>query len=299
MTKQVKVAIISGAAAVIAAAIPVMHFWPRRSVVAGRIIDAKTKSGIDGAILTVTGMPGTYASSHSGNFYLPISDSGGRDQIRLRVEKDGYQIWDDSLVIPSADNVVQLAAINSPTTFSSTFNFKQPALALSASSGPVSRFDYGFSSLESDSSVRGTDIRVRTVRLEIKVRTHSTYTSFDAWVLLGPGPFGLPVGSIHGQDPYNVKVTAIEAPTQVRFVMGSGGATYPPDTEVTLFATYNLDSGQQGGNILELKECCSAPLDLPSGLFAQVFLWDGNPGVTVEIENIVVRVEGTESALPH
>jgi hypothetical protein len=177
----------------------------------------------------------------------------------------------------------------SPTEFKSEFRFSNSRFNLSGSP----QFNYGFSSLESDKKVTGQGIRIQNVRVDMTVHTHRGYPCCDVWVLFGPGPFGFQNGGVvGGQNPFFISPSTAVAPAQVHFVVGNNGVAYTPESEAALYATYRFDSGQPGGNIDRVVAAFGPQLDLPNGLYAQIFLWNGNPNVDLDLENITLTVEG-------
>jgi CHAT domain-containing protein len=181
-----------------------------------------------------------------------------------------------------------------PAAFKSTFEFGGLPINLSASRD-FTHFSYGFSSVESDRNLRGTGVRIKEVQVELKIRVHSQRACCDVWVLLGPSPFPFKAGGVSVADnPFLINPSPSIAPTQAHFVIGNGGKTISPETEVQFYATYDFDSKQWGGDFDSRKDCFTAPLDLPTGLHAQVFLWNGNPDVNVDIMSLSLTVEGTK-----
>jgi hypothetical protein len=147
--------------------------------------------------------------------------------------------------------------------------------------------------LEFDKTVTGQGIRIENVRVDLTVHTHKGYPCCDVWVLLGPGPFGFQNGGIvGGQSPFSINPTSAVAPAQVRFVVGNNGVAYTPESEAALYATYSFDAGQPGGNVDRIVAAFAPLLNLPNGLYAQIFLWNGNPYVDLDLESITLSVEG-------
>ncbi len=177
------------------------------------------------------------------------------------------------------------------TAFKSLFQFRQTQFNLSASP----QFNYGFSSVEFDQTITGQGVRLQSLRVDLTVRTHKGYPCCDVWVLLGPGPFGYQTGAIvNGSNPFLITPPTAVAPAQVHFVVGNSGVSYSPESEAALYVTYNFDSGASSGNVDSLKAAFGSSLNLPSGLYAQIFLWNGNPNVDLDIKNIRLSVEGSK-----
>ncbi len=178
-----------------------------------------------------------------------------------------------------------------PVPFRAEFRFTDSKFNLSAS--PT--FNYGFSTVKSDKIVSGEGIRIKNIRVDLTVHTKKGYPCCDVWVLLGPGPFGFQSGAIlNGQNPFSINPISTATPSYVHFVLGNGGVAYGPDSEASLYATYDFESGQFGGNVDRPITASSRPLNLSNGLYAQTFLWNGNPNVDLDVENIVLQVDGTK-----
>jgi hypothetical protein len=194
----------------------------------------------------------------------------------------GLGVWAWVQMRPPADGQVS-------TKFKSNFVFTHTEFNLSA----TPQFNYGFSSVESDKNVSGQIVRLQSLRVDLTVRTHRGFPCCDVWVLLGPGPFGFQSGGIvGGSHPFFINPPTAVAPAQVHFVVGNNGVPYTPESEATLYATYNFDTGAQGGNVDSLKAAFGNTLNLPAGLYAQIFLWNGNPNVDVDVESITLSVQG-------
>ena len=87
-----------------------------------------------------------------------------------------------------------------------------------------SRFEYGYSSVESDPTVAGQDVQISKVQVEMEVKPNTPFGCCDVWVLLGPTS----VRGIHppGQviDHYFwVSANSSQAPVQAQFVIGREG----------------------------------------------------------------------------
>lgn len=178
--------------------------------------------------------------------------------------------------------------------FKSSFEFSGLPVNLSLSED-LSRFDYGYTSVESDPTISGEDIRINKVRVDLKVRTHTEYGCCDVWVLLGPET----VQGIHpaGQTSaryFFIDANSSQAPVQAQFVIGGkplkkGGIT-------TYSATYDFESGRPGGDVSVTKgKAYFAPLlDLQHGLYAQILLWSGGTAVNLDVLSVSLTVEGTK-----
>jgi hypothetical protein len=176
--------------------------------------------------------------------------------------------------------------------FTSIFNFNQSPINLSLTP-QLTQMNYGFSSLEVDKTVRGEGVRIKTIRVELTVHVNANLACCDVWVLFGPRPFGFQGGPVvNGQWPGYIDPNPDVAPVQARFVIGNRGAKIQKDSDVHYYATYNFDTGRPSGDVDNFKGGYAPPLTLSDGLYAQVFLWNGNPGVNVNVDKISVTVEG-------
>ena len=170
------------------------------------------------------------------------------------------------------------------------FRFGKLPINLSIKTG--GGYNYGFSSLEVDKGVQGEQVRLKRVQINLTVRPHTPYACCDVWLLLGPRPFGFTPGAvINGSNPFFINPASDVAPAQIHFVIGNGGNPLPIGQVVSFEASYDIESGAKNGNIDSLKEGFAPPLNLPEGLYAQAFMWNGNPGVDVDIESLSLVVD--------
>ena len=178
--------------------------------------------------------------------------------------------------------------------FTSTFHFSGLPITLSRSHDST-HYSYGFSSVESDQQVRGNGVRIRTVQIDLKIREHSGYAGCDAWVLLGPGPSLFQPGTVSepAMYPTDVVPSPSVAPVQAQFVIGNGKQI--ANSVISFRATYNFEKKEWGGDIDNTHKEFFAPLlSLPTGLYAQIFLWNGNPDVNADVVSVSLIVEGTK-----
>jgi TonB family protein len=192
---------------------------------------------------------------------------------------------------PSRTPVTQGSSPVSEIPFSYTYRFSNAPIPLTANPD----FSYGFTPVQSDSKLTGT-VRIKQVRIAASVVTRTSLMCCDVWVFLGPQPFGLPAGIVKGPNPASVDVPASVAPTQLRVVIGNGGAPFPiGDTQIR--ADYDFESGGSSAypHLDSLKMAVAPKMKLMDGLYAQVFAWNGNQYVNVEIRNITVSVTGEKS----
>lgn len=194
---------------------------------------------------------------------------------------------------PSSLKKSETPSIAPPTAAKSItriFRFAKLPINLSIKQG--GGYNYGFSSLEIDKGVQGEQVRLKRVQINLSARPHTPYACCDVWLLLGPRPFGFTPGAvIRGPNPFFINPASDIAPAQVHFVIGNGGNPLPIGQVVNFEASYDIESGAKNGNIDSLKEGFAPPLNLPDGLYAQVFMWNGNPGVDVDVESLSLIVD--------
>jgi hypothetical protein len=180
-----------------------------------------------------------------------------------------------------------------PVAFKATFRFRSLPMNVSSMQG----YHYGFSSLELDRALTGDRVRIRSVRVELKILAHSSVADCDTWVLLGPSPFAFNAGGVSGgPSPYDIVPSLAVAPTQVRLVLGTpGNSVIPKESEASFRGTYDFESGKPGGDYRFFKESYGGTMKLRNGLYAQVFVWTGNPNVNVDVEGITLFIEGETS----
>jgi hypothetical protein len=183
-------------------------------------------------------------------------------------------------------------ADSSSIPFKSIFRFR--ALPVNLSVTPDgSRFNYGYSSVESDPAIAGQDIQISNVQVDLQVKPHTEYGCCDVWVLLGPETIkGIhEPGQATGQY-FFVNANTSQAPVQAQFVIG--GKQLSKENVATYTASYDFDSGRPKGDIKASKgKAFFAPLlDLPNGLFAQVLMWSGDPSDNLEVIALSVTVQG-------
>ena len=118
------------------------------------------------------------------------------------------------------------------------------------------------------------------------------------WVYVGQAPFGFPQfgGSVgNGRyPPYDEPSSAAKAPILAKLVIGSGGTTFPQGKQ-TFWASYDFQKQQASGypQVDNVKQTVSQSIAIDDALFAQVFVWNGNPSVNVDVISIKLEIEGT------
>lgn len=173
-------------------------------------------------------------------------------------------------------------------TTSSELDLLKNSIKLTASAD-FAKFDYGFSAIGHDSEVKGSRLKIAKVTLRVSIRSYSQLICCDAWVLLAPSSdmFSAPGQIAAGPNPVLIQP---HAPIQVQFVLGTGGAPVDPGVH-TLEGTYDFETNLPSGQIDRMKTIIGRYIDLPDGLYAQIFFWNGNPNVNVEVESAKVHVD--------
>jgi hypothetical protein len=79
-------------------------------IVAGRVIDSKTKLGIGQARISVAGSAGsdTYITEDNGNFRFTVKPDSESGRLRVQVVKEGYEVFDSTLAPPVEDWMILL-----------------------------------------------------------------------------------------------------------------------------------------------------------------------------------------------
>jgi hypothetical protein len=118
MSNVVKAALIAAIGGIIGVAIPIIAtlLSPKPPInstqtIAGRIVDKATNLGVRGATITMTGEPGSYTSEDTGSFFITLPLSKNMSHVQLHIEKEKYAALDETLNMPSTDNIVELRAV--------------------------------------------------------------------------------------------------------------------------------------------------------------------------------------------
>jgi hypothetical protein len=180
-----------------------------------------------------------------------------------------------------------------PAVQSVTRIFRFGKLPINLSLQPDQAYNYGFSSLEIDKGLQGQRVRLKRVQINLSFTPRTNLACCDVWILLGPRPFGFTPGAvIKGPNPFfSIHPTPNIAPAQVHFVLGNGGNPLQRGQVVNWVASYDIESGAKSGNIDNLIAAFAPPLILPDGLYAQVFLLNGNGSVNVDVETLSLIVD--------
>jgi hypothetical protein len=275
---------------------------PVRSEVVLSIVNENTGKPLSSASIKVSASGEPVAeglSDANGMVHILLPSRLSSSELTFLVQHQGYQ--DGELVtFPKSDTTerVQLLPNASPQPLESTFKFNGLPIRVSLNK-ELTQFNYGYSSLESDRTIIGQNVRITKVQVDLTVLVHSGDAVGNVDVLLGPGPAIFPPGPVSLSRYDNVNRSTRRAPVQAHFVVGrkpiSIGKT------VHYYATYDFDARLLGGDTTNTdetdgKDFLRPPtISLPKGLFAQVVLWNGSAGgVDEEIESLSLVVEGTD-----
>jgi len=158
--------------------------------------------------------------------------------------------------------------------------------------------DYFFTPLALDSSLEGASVTIHSISVSSFGHNGAEVINFDWEVYLGPEPFGLPQGQfIRAQVDPNIGYVR-SAPTQLRFVIGAKF-----DIQDYLFAgDFDFLSHAISATpyLSRLKGAFTSPMDLPDGLYAQLYLWTLDSRgcyITFDELTLVVRGEIVPSAV--
>lgn len=188
--------------------------------------------------------------------------------------------------------------------FTSTFAFPESLnVSTFLSGGSFTGFNYGFTSVLNDASLSGTQVTISEITLSATALSHGPIVNFDWLAFVGPGSFGLPVGQITNSlvFPQTIAVNTTSAPTQDHIVFGR--LTNETGLTLTLSAThdYVADTDVFSPNFGHVTAggTFTNALSLPSGLFAQVFIWseDGQQsGTNIDFSSVRLSVSGNETS---
>jgi hypothetical protein len=178
--------------------------------------------------------------------------------------------------------------------FKSSFHFRNANIKAQVEDGQQA-WSYGFSSLERDPAIVGTNVILKKVKVSLDVDCAASALNMDVWALFGGTDFGLPVGQIThgGYPPFFINGANGQGnptpPTQLK--VGIGGDRCPSQ----IWAQYEFATGARSGapGFSSLKESFNPPMRLTEGLFAQLFVWTGDPRYAVQVYGATVEAEGT------
>ncbi|MGD0629445.1 MAG: protein kinase [Terracidiphilus sp.] len=162
---------------------------------------------------------------------------------------------------------------------------------------PFPNYKYGFSPVWVDKKFTGKDVSITRVRAKVRMHALTDRVMFDVWVFLGPQLFHVGhEGQNWGDNPIAISPSRYQVPTQARFVLGTRGVPFPAGETEDFWASYNFETQESAGyrnlDNLKMEGTFTAPMDLPNGLYAQVFVWSAQNRVNIEIEDIQLEVWG-------
>jgi hypothetical protein len=180
--------------------------------------------------------------------------------------------------------------------FKSIIRFNNLNLDASVEDGQA-YWNYGFTSVEDDPKVIGNNVIIKQVKATLDVTCEPKAFNADIWILLGGADFGLPPGQKNhaGYPPNVINGGNSEGnPTpQTQLKIGIGGGDCPPQISVD----YDFITQKRSGlNFHSLKESFNPPMQLSDGLFAQVFVWTGDPRYKLHVHGVTLELAGTKTA---
>ena len=180
--------------------------------------------------------------------------------------------------------------------FSHAFTFDQRPFSLSMPNNGT--WNHGASSLEETGEFSGREIYIDQLKVSLGIDNKKGLVCCDVWVYVGATPFGFPrdggtVGN-GGYPPYDEPSAAARAPVLAKLVVGSGGTVFPQGQQ-KFWAAYDFQKQQASGypQVDNVKQTVSQSIAVDKTLYAQVFVWNGNPSVDVDVTNIKLEIEGT------
>ncbi len=188
-----------------------------------------------------------------------------------------------AFAIPARADAVPFAAT---VNFANSFNVSET----------FPTFNYGFTNLVLEPSVVGNGVTISSVSASgIGVNMPGTI-NFDWQVFLGPAGFGLSTSAVVGSTTFPSTLTpnSTTAPTQFNFVIGR--LTGQAQGTINFSGSHDFLSNTSSASPLlsSVKAAFTSPLNLSSGLFAQMFLWTEDPtGVNIDFSNLSLAVTGT------
>jgi fido (protein-threonine AMPylation protein) len=183
-------------------------------------------------------------------------------------------------------------------SFHHAFMFDQPTFSIAMPTGQS--WNHGLSSLSETDELKGKTIAIAKLKVTLQVNNKEPQrVCCDVWVYVGPSPFGFPSnGGSAGTGeypPWDESDSAARAPILVKFVIGSGGIPFPKGPQ-TFWAEYDFTKQQAYGypQIARVKQSVSQEVAVDSSLYAQVLVWNGDPGINLDVTAIRLEVEGTD-----
>lgn len=152
-------------------------------------------------------------------------------------------------------------------------------------------FDYYSTPVALDTSVAGKGVTISNVEVSSFGTNNGSAINWDWEIFLGPTSFGLPEGQFIKTLVDPISGYTRNAPTQVRFVIGS-----ELDTQSYLFSgnyDFSTDTISADPYLAKLKAAFTSPMDLKDGLYAQMFFWTAdNRNVNISFDDVKLVVQG-------
>ena len=181
--------------------------------------------------------------------------------------------------------------------FVSTFTFPGGSIYGYPPVPQTNGFDYYFTDLAIDPTVLGTGIIVDSIEVSAFGQNRGSVVNFDWEVHIGSETFGFPEGQFSQTLVDPILGYSRIAPTQFRFVIGNRFDTQ--SYAFSGFHDFNTGTTNASPYLSAVQAAFTAPLNLASGLHAQVFLWTAdNRNSRVDFGEITLVVRGRIPAVP-
>jgi len=157
-----------------------------------------------------------------------------------------------------------------------------------------SSINYGFTNVDQDTSLSGT-IQISSITVTGTVTANSPDINQDAdfdWeVFVGPAPFGLSPGQVTGSPTYPGGISS-SAATQFH---SAQGALSSPGAVLTFSTSYNFQTGAFSlpGLYGHVATAVAPLMQLPNGLYLQVFPWTEAENIDLTLSNLQVNITYT------
>jgi len=155
----------------------------------------------------------------------------------------------------------------------------------------INGFDYYFTPLALDVSLLGNGVTISNINVLAPGTSQGSVINFDWEVYLGPSSFGLPEGQFIATHVDPVSGYVRTAPTQLQFVDGvlfaQGDYIFSGNYD---FITNTMTATPSLGI---LKNASTSEMDLPDGLYAQLFFWTAdNRNCYISFGEVTLTVRG-------
>jgi hypothetical protein len=182
-------------------------------------------------------------------------------------------------------------------SFHHAFAFDQRSFSLSMPNNQT--WNHGASSLGQTDDFSGRRVSIGSLKVILDITNNQQLVCCDVWLYIGPAPFGLSKdgGSLGvGYPPYDEPSAAAKAPVLAKFVIGSGGTAFSQGHQ-TFWAKYDFQKQIVSGypQVDNVKQSVSQPMNIDKTMYAQVFVWSGNPSINIDVSSISLEIDGTWS----